>query len=517
MSRTRRAMLASTFAYAQYAMAIVISIVVVPLVLAHVDIRAYGLWLAASDLLVYIGLLDLGVFGVLPWLVAQADGERDVPTIRRALSNAMAGAALIAAVCGIGFGAAWSVFPDWFGLSDAERGVLAGPLLIVLAATLITLPANVCGAALAGMQDVRFSGAASLARLTLNAGLTIGLLLGGWGLYAVALGSAVPALVNGAASAVRLRMAFPAIATGWPQPSLDGLRWLAATSVGAWLGSFGWRLLSASNSLVLAAAGNPELVPLYSCTSRLVITLTQMAWIVPDSGLIGLAQLHGEGRTDRLRAITHAMVRLHLILAGAVMTVVLAVNPSFVSWWVSEALFGGHWLNTLLAAGVAVASLGHAGATIVSVLGRRLEIGLATLANGVLQVTLAYALARTIGFQGIAVAAIVAAAVTLLPVGLRLLGTAGTPAGALLNTVWQWLARASLPLLAALAVGLWVPSGALWRAALLWVPVGAVYVWMVRPLLAELPVDPRFRAVLAALRLMPVADVATARPVERVL
>src|SRR5512141_3194342 len=82
VSRTQRAMLASMFTYLQFGAAIIVGIVVVPLVLSRVDLRHYGLWLAAADLIGYIALLDLGVFGVLPWVVAEADGGRDEDTMR---------------------------------------------------------------------------------------------------------------------------------------------------------------------------------------------------------------------------------------------------------------------------------------------------------------------------------------------------------------------------------------------------------------------------------------------------
>jgi O-antigen/teichoic acid export membrane protein len=518
MTRMRRALTASVFAYLQYAAAIVVSIVLVPLVLSSVDVRAYGLWLTASDLLGYIGLLDLGVFGVLPWLIAESDGRRDEATIRRALSNAIAAALLIGAACAAAAFAAWSVFPGLLKLTAADRAALAGPLLVLVATTVITMPMNVCGAALVGMQDVRFSGIAALTRLALNASLTIGLLLRGWDLYAVALGTAIPAVVVGLFSVIRLRVRFPALMRRWPRPSIDGLRWLARTSIGAWFGAFGWKLLSMSNGLVLTATGHPELVPLYSCTARLGLVLVQMAWVVPDSGLVGLAQLHGEGRRGRLQEITRAMLRLHLILAGAAMTVVLAVNPAFVSWWVSEAMFGGHKLNVLLAAGIATGSIAHALATVSSVLGRRLEVGVATVVNGVVQVLSAYALTFVIGFQGLALAALLAAAVTLVPVGLKMAaGQTGTPVRLLVWTAVQWALRA-LPLcVAAFAVGLYVPVGAVWLAGALWLPIGLAYVWTMRPLYADLPLDPRLRPLLATLRLVPAADPTTVAAPEPVV
>jgi O-antigen/teichoic acid export membrane protein len=285
------------------------------------------------------------------------------------------------------------------------------------------------------------------------------------------------------------------------------VRWLIGTAIGAWLGAFGWKLLSMSSGLVLTAIGHPELVPLYSCTARLSTVVVQMGWIIPDSGLIGLAQLFGERRAQRLREVTRAMVRLHLIIAGGAVTLLLAVNPAFVTWWVTPALYGGHPLNLLLAAGVIVGSVTHALMTIASVLGRRLEIGVATIANGVLHVVVAWLLANAFGVAGIAAAALLAAAVTALPVGLRMTSErTGTTERELMATLAGWSARAWPTAVAALIVGLMVPSGAVWMAALAWLPIGALYLWMMRPMYRELPIDPRFRAMLARVRLVPAAE-----------
>lgn len=514
-SRTRRAMLTSAFAYGQYAVAIAFAIVLVPIVLRQVDIRAYGLWLACSDLLSYVALLDLGVFGVLPWLIAEADGRGDEAAIRSMLSNALA----IAIVMSVA--AAALSFGGWFSLSavlhvtDADRRVLSGPLLLLVAGTVLAIPLNVCGAALIGMQDVTFNGVAAIGRLLLNAALTLGLLAQGWGLYAIAIGAVIPAVLAGVVSVGRLALRFPSLVRGWPRPSFGAARRLMGTSIGGWLGLFGWKLMSMSNGLVLAATGFPELVPLYSCSARLSTTLMQMGWIVPDSGLVPLAQLYGEARPERLREITRAMVRLHLIIAGASVTLLLAINPSFVSWWVSESLYGGHKLNLLLAGGLVAASMTHALATVASVLGRRLEVGIATLGNGALQVGGALLLARVLGFEGIAVAAILAAVVTTLPVGLHLVAEqAGIPRRAIVDAARLWLARGGWLFAVALAIGLMVPTGAVWVAVVLWLPVGALYVWMMRPMYHELPLDPRFRTVLARIGLVPATAGVQAGAVE---
>ncbi|HSL24333.1 MAG TPA: hypothetical protein VK886_22555 [Vicinamibacterales bacterium] len=507
LTRTRRAMLASAFAYLQFATSIVLGLIVVPMVLSHVDVRSYGLWLTAADLLGYAALLDLGIFGVLPWLVAQADGAGDHDRLRRAISNATAAALALGALVALAAIAMWHWVPAWVHMTDADRAALSGPLLVYLAGSVVSLPLHVAGATVTGLQDYAFGGTVSLIRSLVAAVLTIGLLLAGYQLYALAFGVAIPSIGAGAAMLFRLHTRFRHLARGWPVPTVQGVRWLLHESVGAWLGVFGWRLLSTTNAIVLTAAGHPELVPLYSCTARLSTVLTQMGWVLPDSGLVGLAQLQGEGRPARLREVSAALLKLHVIIAGGTATLLVAVNPAFVSWWVGPQLYGGDTLNVLLAAGLLLGAITHALVTVSAVLGRRVEVGVAAIVNGLLQVGLAFLLVQRIGYVGLAVAALASAAVTTLPVAIRLAAaTAGVSATASLLALRDWALRAAVPVAIALAVGLLAPAGRLPLALAMWVPVAVAYVWLLRPLIGDLPLDPKLHATFVRLRLLPAAE-----------
>jgi hypothetical protein len=171
----------------------------------------------------------------------------------------------------------------------------------------------------------------------------------------------------------------------------------------------------------------------------------------------------------------------------------------------------------LLATGVVLGSVTHALATVASVIGRRVQVGFATLANGGLHVTIAYLLLGLLGFQGIALAALLAGVCTMLPAGLHLITEqTGLSKRDLLGSMLLWIGRAGWLLALSLGVGLWVPPGQVWLAVALWLPIGLTYLWMVRPLYDELPLDPRFREVLVRLRLIPVTTTPGLNAVEPV-
>src|ERR1700730_15105976 len=186
------------------------------------------------------------------------------------------------------------------------------------------------------------------------------------------------------------------------------------------------------------------MVLVYSCTAKLGAMTTQLAWVLPDSGLVGLAQLYGErGALSRLRPVVLMLLRLHLLLAGGAACVLLAFNPAFVTTWVGPQFFGGVLLNALLAIGVVFASLIHGLVTTASVLGNRLWVGLVALVNGVVQTLLALALGSSPGLAAVAAAGLIAGAITSVPAAIVLLRpvTALTLRHLARELIGPWLVR----------------------------------------------------------------------------
>lgn len=507
MSRTRRATVAAGFGYAQFGLALIIGIGLVPLMLSRLGLRTWGLWLATGELLSYAGMVDLGVLGVLPWLMAEADGRHDRGAMRRLLSNGVAVGTLIGAGYALLALVLWRVLPAALHLTPLDRAAVGPPLAILVAFTALSYPLRVFPAALLGLQDMTFYGVIRIVQSALDVVITVVLLLKGYGLYALAWGTVIPTAVLLVASLIRFAVREPDLIRGWMPPAMKELSPLVVNGFGVWLAGFGWLLLSSSNALVITFLGHPEWVPIFNCTAKVSLIATQLVWLMPDSGLVGLAQLHGQPQsTPRVRHVVALFQQVHLLLAGAAACAVLAFNPTFVTRWVGGPLFGGLTLNVLLASGIVVYSLVHALTSAASVLGNRVQVGLLTLVNGAVQVPAAILLGRSLGLEGVALGGLVAAGLTAVPAGLVLLKrTIGLSGWSLMiDHALPWLLR-MLPIAVAAALvgvfhqwlGFWL-TGAATGLALL------VYVWRMRPLYgAVLALDPRWTRWLAIVRLVP--------------
>jgi O-antigen/teichoic acid export membrane protein len=510
MSRSRagKALIASGFAYINFASAIVTGVLLVPLMLDRLGARAYGLWLASGELLGYVSLLDIGVFSVFPWVIAEAEGRRDLAALKGFVVNGLCIGGALSLVFLLGLLLGWVWLADLVGLPDSDRALLFGPVTVLMVATALTYPLNAFIGALTGLQDFTFTGTAAVAQGVLRAGVTAGLLFGGAGLYALAIGSTAPTVLVLVASAIRVRLIAPELVSEWPRPTWQGVRGLVREGVGGWLAGFGWKLSAASQALVITYVGTPAMVPVFACTGKLTQLLTQLAWALPDGGNVGLAQIHGEGRGERVREVAAAMLRLLLVLSGAIVCVTLVWNRAFVEAWVGSEFFGGMWLNGLFAAVAVASSLAHGLFVVTSVLGLRLRAGIAALISGVVQVVLAVALGTIWGLVGIATALLMSFLLVALPAGASLLRRAVgfSERWLVQEVVWSWIRKVWL-LLATAGLGGVLVGSSLWRATLLTVLLSVAYLWRTRSICQELPLPPWVLRWLTRARLTSGADI----------
>jgi O-antigen/teichoic acid export membrane protein len=505
VSRTRKAALIAAFSYIQFGLAFVSGIVLVPTILRKVGTEHYGLWLACGELLAYSAMVDLGILGVLPWMIAQKDGEGDRRKIRELLGNAICVAALTGAAYLVVALTLWQFAARVVSLDDGQRGTLWGPLLVIVAGTSITFPMRTFNATLQALQDVVFGGVMGIISWAMNICLLLWLLSRGHGLYALAAAAVIPSIVTSLVCLLRLKLIAPDLISIPHVPSRADFFMLFRDGFGVWMGGIGWRMVAASSSLVIVAVASPGAAVIYACTTKLGDMLMQMAWQLGDSGLIGLAQLSGEGRHERVREVVLAMLRLFSVASGGVAYVVLGFNAAFVGLWVGADKFGGYALSALLATNVILLSVTHGLFVTGAVLGSRFQTGVATLLQGVLNIALAVILGRSFGLVGVAAACSLSTLLLAIPLGVKCLRRVTGLTGA---DLWRgvfasWGGRVAAMLCVGAALGHWLVAGAVWVVILAAPGMGLLYLWYMRSLYVGMPFPARVRPWLVKVRLLP--------------
>jgi O-antigen/teichoic acid export membrane protein len=505
MSRHRRALISAAFTHGQWALSIITSLVVTRLLLQQLGRTVYGMWTASAALIACAGFAELGLFAVLPWMIAEFDGKQDTTKIRALLAQGLILGLAVSALFLAAATALYLALPHVLHLGEADVKVLAGPLTTMVVLSALLFPLKVFNAVLTGLQDVSFVGTLGVLQVTLGMLITFGLTWLGHGLYGLALGSVLPSLVGSLLAFWRTVARRPDLLRDWRRPRWVECAPLVSGGLSGWMGTVGWQLAASMDGVILGHIGSVAMVPVFAITARLGLTLMQIAWTLPDSALVGLAQLKGEGAAERIREVVSALIRLHLLTAGGIVLILLSVNSMFVRIWVGPALFGGTALNIALALNVVVTSLVHSLIVPVAVLGIRVPAGLATLLNGLVHVALAVPLGRLLGLPGIALATFISALVTTFPVGMRLIQkAAGVSWRRLLGeAVLPWLVRCAPLAVLALWLGAAGASLNIVVHGALAACLGLVYLWLMRPIYRHFPFGPRLRRSLQAVRLVP--------------
>lgn len=418
--------------------------------------------------------------------------------------------ALVGAVVGLVYGllalVLWLVLPSVLSLPAGDRAALGPPLALLVVILVVAYPLRVFTAIVVGLQDVTFNGALAIGQSCVNISITAVMLLAGFGLYAPATGAAVAAVASVLAAWWRVHAIAPDLLRGWPRPTFAGLRTLLGHGLGAWSGALGWQLQSASTGLVITSLGRPEWIAVFACTSKLTSLTTQLAWVIPDAGLVGLAQVRGEQPPpQRLAVLVMLMLRLHLLLAGGAACVLLVLNPAFVRHWVGAPLFAGTTVNLLLSLAIVAASLAHGLMTSASVIGNRVRVGTFALVHGAVQVVVAWGFGVWWGLAGVAAASLAASLLIAIPAGAYLVrpATGLTVQGLWRDVLRPWALRAAPVIALSGAAGLRLAAGDLMPAVVVATSAGALYVVQMRTLLTALPIAPRWARWLVSLRVLP--------------
>ena len=346
MSRTERFVSGISLAYANQVLTALTGLLLTPFLLFRIGQHDFGLWLVATQIMFYLGLLDLGVVALLPRETALATGRvksigeaSDLPLIIgqtvRIVILQMPLVALAAFV-------AWLLTPvEWQGLRN--------PIGVILLAFVLTFPLRIFGAVLQGLQDFRFLGKTNIVAYLASSGVTVGLVLGGFGLYALAIGWATLQLITAAAGWFRLHTRFPGVLpNNMPKSRRDMARvrlkqgfWVSANQIAQ-------VLLSGTDILIIGKMFGPAAVVPFVCTGKLIAVLSNQPQMLIPLAVPALSQMRTGQSRERVSQVCIALGQAMLMLSGGVVCVVLAVNQGFIARWVGAGQFGGFWLTALI-------------------------------------------------------------------------------------------------------------------------------------------------------------------------
>jgi O-antigen/teichoic acid export membrane protein len=458
MSRTSRFLSGIGFGYASQILTTLVGFGLTPFLLYRVGQHDYGLWLVGTQLMAYLALLDLGIIALLPRETAFATGRArsieeasDLPLIFGHTVRIILWQMPLVALGALIF---------WF-LMPPEWANLRHPIGVVLLTFVVAFPLRIFRAVLHGLQDLAYLGRTAIACYLMSIATTVGLVLAGWGLYALAFGWALQQLAEAFTGWYRLRTHFPTVL---PR-KLPEMPWSTARTrltQGGWVSlmQVAQVLLNGTDILIIVKLFGPAAIVPFAITGKLIGVMSNQPQMLMALAGPALSQLRMGGTRERLSGVCIALSQAVLMLSGAGVCVVLAVNQGFVGRWVGAGQYGGSWLTALILLSML---LRHWNLTIAYALycfGHERRLCLTAFLDGLISGGAMFLFIRNFGLIGAPIGLVTGVCLISLPANLRALASEnGVSVGRLIQPLMPWFLRFVF-----LAAGIfflsriWIPS-----------------------------------------------------------
>lgn len=377
----------------------------VPYIVGRRGAEAFGAFAIVLAVAGYVRLLDLGLGPAIARFVARARDPRELNGIVAAGLAVLGLAALLGLAAGLAVAAtAPAIFGDTPGLALA--------LGAASVSTALQVPLNAFTNVLYGLERIVERNAMIVARVVGAAlGLVIAIELGG-GLaaFVIAMVSAELAVMVGQAVYCLVRV--PGLRPRPRDITRARLRELAGFSVAVLGLSLATQIALYTDGLVVGAAIGVAAVAVYTVAARLVEGAAQLLAQISDVFMPIFARLHAGADEARNRQLVDAGTRATLVLGFPLVALLIGLGEPIVGLWVGEGFEASWPVLAMLAGGLAFgaplrfAVLWSIGA------GRHGRVAAYAIGDALANLALSIALVGPLGIEGVALATLIALAIS---------------------------------------------------------------------------------------------------------
>jgi O-antigen/teichoic acid export membrane protein len=408
--RLRRWLRNVATSYADLAVGGLVFFLLTPLLVRHLGVEIYALWVVSHTITFYLGFLDLGLDGAQVRFHARLAARDHGDSLRSLAATTAIALSIAGVVAGVLGGiVAFAPLGHWLDLPGVSATDLRLVLLILAANLVVSFPASVFENVLEGAQRFDLASIRSIVLRILAAAAQLTLLLGGYGIVELA-------MVELAMSVVRLVVDFilasrlvPGI--GSTPLRLDRLLWRRMRRFALWT-SVDDVLVEGSahlDKLVLAALLPLALLTPYALCVTVASLLLLAVQPVVETFFPMAAGLHGERRDTAVRALVLDGSRTALALAMPAAAFLFFLGNSALALWTPEAAaLLPHWLLPLVVVNLLVSVFLWTSTVVLLAVNRVRSVVWLTLVEVALEIGLMVALTREFGLLGFALASLAA-------------------------------------------------------------------------------------------------------------
>jgi O-antigen/teichoic acid export membrane protein len=411
-TRTRN-YLAGLFSGYVYTLATVaIGLWLTPFTLRFLDREQYAIFALTGDMLIWLGLLDLGITAGLRVHAAQLTGKPDNERLSRLVSTAVfcqSGVVVLVLLVG----AALSVgFPHFFSVRPDLQSDATWVMLLMVAGTSMSLGTQTFSALLVAHQQQHIDYAILLLMLIVRTALAVIFLVLGWGLFSLVVANLVARGSTAMLAVARTYRLLPQLQIRRRYVSWNVTRELGTLGVWFTLGTLAGIVINYLDNIVTAKVLSIDMVTTLVLTARLYSLFGGVLAQITDTARPMLGQMFGERKMHEVQRHYRHLVTLSTGIAIVVAASLWAGNGSFVTKWVGLENYGGFWLDFALALNLIVHQWVLPNRAVLSagmVVRQPVTI---RIVEGVLNLIVSVALAQYLGIVGIALGTAIAGVLT---------------------------------------------------------------------------------------------------------
>ena len=329
------------------AVSLVIAFITTPLLVRWLGAERFGAVRTLADWFGHLSLLEIGLGGAIPPLIALSLGRGDAAAARRIVGAAirafvLVGAAVLAGGLLIGLASGRLVQVDPSLLTDLRNAAFVG-LVTALLYPLLPFQA-LLDASQRGYVIQWFS----LAQSVTTAALALVLARAGWGITGqfIAMMAGVIVLRLGLAVAGE-RLLPGSFAAAARRPDRETVSSIRRLNISTFLFSLSGRIALYSDNIIVAAVLGPTAVTPLFVTQRLAGIAGIQLLAVGNASWAALAELHALERRDVFAQRLTELTRLVAGLAVAALVPIAAFNEPFVARWVGADAYAGDAVTLL--------------------------------------------------------------------------------------------------------------------------------------------------------------------------
>ena len=485
-NRTNNFLSGVTASYFTQSAILVAGFFLTPFLLRKVGSGQYGWWLLANQFLGYLSLLDLGVLEMLPREVAYLTGKsikrelsKNSPEFIELVQNVFALTLFQSILMSVIAVIAWYFLPSTW--SEVKN-----PLLLSLSIYILLFPFRIFESVLQGLQDIRFICSMRALAWLLGSLLTFFMVIYRPIIYSLIIGWGINQLFFTTVSARRFFKWFPDLKIlRHSLPKLSFSRPYLRRSIWLSLGQISQIFLNGTDLTIVGSLSGPAAVSAYASTGKLLETLSNKPLVLMQSAVPGLSEIRYRD-FGRLATVMSSLTQLMLLCSGAVACLVLAINETFVIWWVGPKLFGGVSLTVFLVINMIIRHWATTQVYTVFCLGREREMTVVGVLDGLVTLILSILFCRHWGVIGVPIGSILSVCIISGPALLLVVQSEfSTSLRQIIISYIPWLSRLAIVAPLSHIVGRYSRDFGIYGLVLATISVVVLYTAIMLPLVKD--------------------------------